>query len=306
MAGTRNWSEAIERAKRHPVGQFSDTHGSTLKSLAEAGIAEKLSDDLYYLTDKGWGEDKPAEESKVEQDAVVEYTVQDSAMWQLHLDVTGAPDTSHPDHPGGSLRPVGVSLGIGATDGVWSVSAVNVFGQKVKDGKIVTKRNYPLPFLDPLGEDSEAPEWLRKVCQDWVDKANGVGGGVSLTDKQVYDLNNRLHSNLGLRPTREVLEDVLGTTASAAPVREPVKEVSVQRSQFDSALRVLLMRENLDGTEWAIRQLRESADAAAQVAADDDSMRLDKDLLWMTLRVAADELEKLLDKRAAELATKEH
>jgi hypothetical protein len=158
MAGTRNWSEAIERAKRHPVGQFSDTHGSTLKSLAEAGISEKLSDGLYYLTDKGWGEDKPAE-SKVEQGAEKERS-------------------------------------------------------------------------------------------------------------------------------RAALE------------------ASPQRAQFDSALRVLLMRENLDGTEWAIRQLRESADAAAQVAAEDDSMRLDKDLMWMTLRVAADELEKLLDKRAAELATK--
>lgn len=299
MAGTRNWSEAIERAKKHPVGQFSDTHGSTLKSLAESGIAEKLSDGLYYLTDKGWGEDKPAEESKVEQPAKVEYTVQDAAMWQLHLDVKGAPDTSHPDHPGGSLRPVGVSLGIGVTDGVWSVSAVNVFGQKVKDDKVVTKRNYPLPFLDPLGEDSEAPEWLRKVCQDWVDKANGVGGGVSLTDKQVYDLNNRLHSNLGLRPTREVLEDVLGTTAEAAPVREPVKEVSPQRSAFDSALRVLLIQENLAGSQWAIRQLQERAEAITETD-------LDSKLVAQALRLAAAELDKALDERYTELATKEH
>lgn len=137
-------------------------------------------------------------------------------------------------------------------------------------------------------------------------KANDVGGGVSLTDQQVYDLNNRLHSNLGLQPTRKVLEDVLGATPAREEVRQPVKEVSPQRSAFDSALRVLLMRANLDGTEWAIRQLRESADAAAQVAAEDDSMRLDKDLMWMTLRVAADELEKLLDKRTAELATGEN
>jgi hypothetical protein len=87
-------------------------------------------------------------------------------------------------------------------------------------------------------------------------------------------------------------------------VEGSVKEVSPQRVQFDSALRVLLMRANLDGTEWAIRQLRESADAAARVAEEDTSMRLDKDLMWMTLGLAADELEKLLDKRAAELATK--
>jgi hypothetical protein len=72
MAGTRNWSEAIERAKKHTVGQFSNTHGSTLKSLAEAGLAEKLSDGLYYLTDGGWGEDKPAEEPRVEQGRAAE------------------------------------------------------------------------------------------------------------------------------------------------------------------------------------------------------------------------------------------
>jgi hypothetical protein len=297
-----NWTAAFAAAEKHPEGELVNVHGQTLRGMEKTGAAYRR-DGKWYMQGKGPG---PMEEPKIGEDAPakVSYTVQDSAMWQLHLDVTGAPDTSHPDHPGAALRPVGVSLGIGATDGVWSVSAVNVFGQKVKDGKVVTKRNYPLPFLDPLGEDSEAPEWLRKVCQDWVDKANGVGGGVSLTDKQVYDLNNRLHSNLGLRPTREVLEDVLGTTAEAAPVREPVKGVSPQRSQFDSALRVLLMRENLDGTEWAIRQLREGSDAARVVAEESTELRLDKDLMWMTLGLAADELEKLLDKRAAELATK--
>jgi hypothetical protein len=228
----------------------------------------------------------------------VTYTVQDSAMWQLHLDVTGAPDTSHPEHPGGSLRPVGVSLGIGVTDGVWSVSAVNVFGQKVKDGKVVTKRNYPLPFLDPLGEGSEAPEWLRGVCQDWVDKANGVGGGVSLTDKQVYDLNNRLHSNLGLRPTREVLEDVLGTS-SVVPA-EPVKEVSPQRRSFESALNVLLIRENLDGAEWALGQILDEAKIL------DGGPGLGDTAIAEYLRTLVEKVNGGLDKRTAELATREH
>jgi hypothetical protein len=107
----------------------------------------------------------------------ITYTVQDTSMWQLHLDVTGAPDTSHPDHPGASIRPVRISLSVSPRDGVWSVSAVNVFGQKVKDGKVVTKNYYPLPFLDPLDEDSVAPEWLRDICQDWVNKANGSSSG---------------------------------------------------------------------------------------------------------------------------------
>lgn len=36
-----------------------------------------------------------------------------------------------------------------------------------------------------------------------------------------------------------------------------MQKPSIQRQSYDSALRVLLTRENLDGTEWAIQQLRE-------------------------------------------------
>lgn len=182
----------------------------------------------------------------------VEVKVQDGSMWQLHLDVTGAPDTSHPEHPGASLRPAGISMGIGITDGAWSVSAVNVFGLKVKDGKVVTKRNYPMPFLDPLGPDSVAPEWLQERCQEWVDRANGVG-------------------------------------SKPAPV--PVeKERSPQRKAFDTALNVLLIRENLDGTEWAIKRLREAADHEP----NDERMA--------ALMETADALEARMDMRAAQLA----
>jgi hypothetical protein len=61
---------------------------------------------------------------------------------------------------------------------------------------------------------------------------------------------------------------------------------SPQRASFDMALDVLLIRENLDGAEWAIARLREMSDENGIPG----------------LRVAADELEKALDKRAAELA----
>jgi hypothetical protein len=279
-----NWTAAFAAAEKRPDGELLGVHGQTLRGMEKRGAAYRR-DGKWYMQGKGPG---PMEEPKIEEAAPAEvtYSVQDAAMWQLHLDVAGAPDTSHPDHPGGALRPVGISMGIGVTAGVWSVSAVNVFGQKVKDGKVVTKRNYPLPFLNPLDEDSEAPEWLRKICREWVDKANGAGGGIPLTDRQVYDLNSRLHSNLGLQPTRKVLEDVLGATPALA---EPVKEVSPQRSAFDSALRVLLMRENLDGTEWAIQQIREMADS--------------EHLGAKAVLAIADHLEGLLDKRTAELAT---
>jgi hypothetical protein len=199
----------------------------------------------------------------------VEYKVQDASMWQLHLDVTGAPDTTHPDQPGGAIRPEGVSMGVGITNDVWSVSAANVFGQKVKDGKVVTKRNYPLPFLSPLDEDSDAPEWLRKICQDWVDKANGGA------EKPV----------------------------SSVEISRRVRR-SPQRASFDMALNVLLIRENLDGTEWAIERLRESAAAAAKAAEATPKQGFED--IERTLRLAAENLEKDLDKRAAELATREH
>jgi hypothetical protein len=185
---------------------------------------------------------------------MVSYTVQDSSMWQLHLDVVGAPDTTHIDHPGGALRPMGVSMGVGQTGGVWSVSIVNVFGQKVKDGKVVTKRNYPLPFTDPLGEDSEAPEWLRKICQDWTDKANGVGGG-------------------------------------GARLTEP-EPTNYARQAFDTALNVLLIRENLEGTQWAIEKLREMAKGPELGASG--------------LNHIADGLDSMLDKRTAELAARDN
>jgi hypothetical protein len=223
----------------------------------------------------------------------VDYTVQDGSMWQLHLDVTGAPDTSHPEHPGAALRPAGISMGIGMTDGVWSVSAVNVFGQKVKDGKVVTKRNYPLPFLDPLGADSEAPEWLRERCQEWVDRANGVGGGVRLTDQQVYDMSMRTKSSVGLENFRNVLEDVLG--AEPVPSREE-KPKDYARQAFDTALHGLLIRENLEGAKWAIQQILDEAKGLEGGPGLGDSAVAEYP------RTLAEKISGGLDKRTAELA----
>jgi hypothetical protein len=85
-------------------------------------------------------------------------------------------------------------------------------------------------------------------------------------------------------------------------------EVSTQRAQFDSALRRILMRENLAGTEWAIEQLREGAAAAGRVAEESETgepANLNAKITEQALRIAADELEKSLDKRAAELAARE-
>lgn len=86
-------------------------------------------------------------------------------------------------------------------------------------------------------------------------------------------------------------------------------EVSTQRAQFDSALRVLLIRENLDGTEWAIAKLRVTAEGLREaVEANPDtsaSANLEDNLTVHALEMAANMLEKALDARTAELATRE-
>jgi hypothetical protein len=74
------------------------------------------------------------------------------------------------------------------------------------------------------------------------------------------------------------------------------------RERFDTALNVLLIRENLAGTEWAIERLREGAAAAGRVAEASEATDLNAKLTEQALRIAALELEKALDKRAAELA----
>jgi hypothetical protein len=162
-----------------------------------------------------------------------------------------------------------VWLNVNQENGNWVVGTASVKGRLYRKDNTVGERWDERLYSGPHDDgEFEGPEWL-----------------VGLISREVP---RRLSGR---------------TTATEAVQPAPVKEVSVQRSQFDSALRVLLMRENLDGTQWAIEQLRESADAAERVAAADTSLRLDKDLMHMTLRVAAEELEKLLDKRTAELAT---
>jgi hypothetical protein len=203
------------------------------------------------------------------------------------------------------IWPEQVWLNVNQENGNWVVGTASVKGRLYRKDNTVGERWDERMYSGPHDDgEFEGPDWLVELINQEVPRRLGADRGGPLTDKQVYELNNRLNSNLGLQPTRKVLEDVLGSVPVA--LREPVKEVSPQRAQFDSALRVLLMRENLDGTEWAIRQLREGSHAARVVAEESTELRLDKDLMWMTLGLAADELEKLLDKRTAELATKEH
>jgi hypothetical protein len=177
-----------------------------------------------------------------------------------------------------TINPLQVWVSVLPEDGQWEVGTVVVKGRLYRKDNAVGGRWAERMYSGPLDKDFEGPDWL-----------------VPLLEKEIP---RRLSG-------RTQAAEAVQAPPAPAPAA-PVKEVSVQRSQFDSALRVLLMRENLDGTEWAIRQLRAGSDAARRVAEETTELRLDKDLMWMTLGVAADELEKQLDKRAAELATKEH
>jgi hypothetical protein len=222
----------------------------------------------------------------------VGYKVRSDSNWTIPMDLTTeVPDTMNPE--GGSdwgmVRPnaIGLSIFPNSETGVWEVSSASAVGPKVKDGKVTTKRDYAIPFMDPLGSDSVAPDWMREVCQGWVDKANGVGGGgVRLTDQQVYDLSTRTKSSVGLENFRKVAEDVLGSKPAAAP--EQPKDYA--RQAFDTALNGLLIRENLEGTQWAIEKLREMAEGPHLGAAG--------------LHHIADGLVEMLDKRTAELAAR--
>lgn len=274
-----NWSQAFRDAESRPDGELIGVHGQTLRGMEKQGAAYQR-DGKWYLRGKGPG---PVEEPTIEEPTEVEYTVQDTAYWQLHLDVKGAPDTEHPDHPGGTLRPVGISMGIGQTGGVWSVSAVNVFGQKVKDGKVVTKRNYPLPFMDPLDEDSGAPEWLRKICQDWVDKANGAGRSVV----EVSDVED-------IPTSAELAQRIRVRQEQAHAAAAPKDAVDRPRERFDSALNVLLMRENQRGAEWAIWQIIQEADTFPDNTVAD------------VLRTVSEKIQNALAKHAAELGAREN
>jgi hypothetical protein len=292
-AKATNWTVAFTAAEKHPDGELINVHGATLRAMEKAGSVYRRGG-KWYMKGKGPGpvEEPKIEEPEPEEPAEVTYKVQDASTWMIHLDVTGAPDTTHPDHPGGALRPAGVTLGIGVTDGVWTVGVSNVFGQKVKGGKVATKRNYPLAFVDPLDEESAAPEWLRKVCQDWVDRANGKGR------KEDFDeLLER--SSLGAPRVKVAQEEVpqevkekLGEMVSSWEIVRRVRADRV-RDRFEGALSALLTRENLQGSQWAIRRLTEEADAFPDNSVAE------------ALREIARRMSVDLDKRAAELSARE-
>jgi hypothetical protein len=177
-------------------------------------------------------------------------------------------------------------------DGELVVGSVVVKGRLYRKDRTLGERWREVLYTGPLDEEFEGPEWLAPLLKEEI--AKRFGGGVRLTDQQVYDLSTRTNSNLGLENFRKVAEDVLGSKPAVAP--EQPKERSPQRRSFDTALNVLLLRENLDGAEWAIQQILDEAKGLEGGPGLGDSAVAEY------LRTLAEKISGGLDKRTAELA----
>lgn len=271
---------AFERAINTPMGYLEGAPEAVLKRLDEAGIAARDNDEEdYSLTDKGWELGALADPVSA---SGIKYRVANTARWEIPIElVDPVPDTWAPGFP--MVRPTSVTLSLTPNRaGVWCVSSAAVWGPKVKDGKVTTTREYSALFSDLMNDVGEAPEWLREICQDWADRANGV---VVPAPKEDFD-ELLEQSSLGAPRVKAETEEI--PEAAQEKMRAAVKK-SPQRDAFESALRVLLIRENLDGAQWAIQQIREEAAGAGGT-------------LGPVLASLASSLEKGLDKRAVELS----
>jgi hypothetical protein len=182
------------------------------------------------------------------------------------------------------IQPREVFASVTLEDGAWVVGVVSVKGRLYRKDGTLGDRWRDRMYSGPLDASFEGPEWLVPLLEGEI--ASRFGGGVRLTDQQVYDMSMRTKSSVGLENFRKVAEDVLGSKPAPAP--EQPKDYA--RQAFDTALNGLLIRENLEGTQWAIEKLREMAEGPHLGAAG--------------LHHIADGLAEMLDKRTAELAAR--
>jgi hypothetical protein len=182
------------------------------------------------------------------------------------------------------IQPREVFASVTLEDGAWVVGVVSVKGRLYRKDGTLGDRWRDRMYSGPLDASFEGPEWLVPLLEGEI--ASRFGGGVRLTDQQVYDMSMRTKSSVGLENFRKVAEDVLGSKPAPAP--EQPKDYA--RQAFDTALNGLLIRENLEGTQWAIEKLREMAEGPHLGAAG--------------LHHIADGLVEMLDKRTAELAAR--
>jgi hypothetical protein len=170
-----------------------------------------------------------------------------------------------------TISPLQVWVSVHPEDGQWEFGSIIVKGRLYRKDNAVGGRWADRMYSGPLDKDFEGPDWL-----------------VALLEREIP---RRLSG-------RTQATDVLGTS-SAAPA-EPVKERSPQRASFDTALNVLLIKENLDGAEWALQQILDEAEIL------DGGPGLGDTAVAEYLRTLVEKVSGGLDKRTAELATREN
>lgn len=198
----------------------------------------------------------------------VEYTVRGHASWNIPMDLTtAAPDTSNPEVPSfGTVRPTALGLNImpNVETGAWEVASVGATGPKVKDGKVVTKRDYAVQFMDPLEPGSVAPDWIREICQHWTDRANGISTNSLARVEQVderspFEVSERAGAVWAIEQVRD-----------AQHAAEVAYRHTKQRDYRHIAATLRATADELVRTLNGVDGLAEQADEPAVVMTDDE------------------------------------
>jgi hypothetical protein len=173
------------------------------------------------------------------------------------------------------ILPQEVWLHVAQENGYWVLGTAVVKGRLYrKDGK-VGERWTDVIFVGPHDDgEFEGPEWLRDLVAREVPRR--LSGWTS------DDGTNQR----GAVPSAS-------EAVSSVEISRRVRR-SVQRQRFEEALSVLLHRENLDGTEWAIEWFITQADSLPD--------RLPESAITEGVKLLAHKLSAELDKRSVELA----
>lgn len=157
--------------------------------------------------------------------------------------------------------PQQVWLSVSQENGNWVVGTVSMKGRIYRKDNTVGERWDEKMFSGPHDDgEFEGPDWLIDL------------------------INREVPRRLGLTPKPEPL--------SSVEISRRVR-ADHPRERFNSALKVLLMRENLSGTQWCIGQVLKAADDCPDNTIAD------------YIRAVGARLSDGLDKRAAALAATE-
>lgn len=164
--------EAIDKASRTSHGYLTNVPEATLQKLEAAGLAIRDEDETEHrLTEEGFKVNAVPDPTTSKG---VSYHLSDRARWEIPITLT-SPVEDVVTRTAGAVRPNSATISLVPNRaGWWTLSHVAVWGPRVKDGKVTTKRVYSVLFGEWAVPGDEMPDWLREICQYWVDRANGT------------------------------------------------------------------------------------------------------------------------------------